>query len=368
MTTRTLPSALPSKVALVFIFFIAAAASYGGFFEKWTFRDGSRISAMAIAEGRAPRPFVYRQLLPALAVAAEKAVPASINQRFQAWLTADPKRHNMIHSYFPNAVDSADAPHAVRYYTLYFLTFGCLLAALFGLRALCFRLYGDLPAATLAALGTALLLPLFLTEGGYFYDMAELLFMVSAVWIALYGPVWLLVPLAAVATYNKESFLLFAIALYPFLRERYSRNTALALEILLIAVAVAVNVLVKYQFRDNPGDPAQFQLWSHLAWLLSPRAYLQFEVNYGVPTPKGLNVIHLFLLWWLARNAWPHLSRAMKQHIWIASGISLPLFLAFCYEGELRNFSLLYVGFAAMLCVNVSGMLQRAYRGGETVR
>lgn len=363
MTAQSPLHTLPSKILLVFICFFVSAASFGGFFEKWNFRDGTKFSAMAIVEGNAARPFVYRQLLPSLANLTEKAVPAAMNRSFQTWLASDPKHHNMIFSYFPNATDSAKTGYAVRYYTLYFLAFLSLTLAVFALRGLCFDLYGDAPAATLAALGMALLLPVFLTEGGYFYDLPELLFMALAMRLAMHHRLWTLVLVTALATFNKETFPLFVIALYPFLRAQVSLSRAMAIEAGLLVVATVINVLVKYQFSANPGDLAQFQLFDHIKWLMSPSAYMQFEVNYGVPTPKGLNVVNLLLLGILVRNAWKYLSPAMRQHIWWAFGISLPLFLAFCYEGELRNFSLLYVGFTVMLCVNISRALQRQYRG-----
>jgi len=358
----------PSKILLVFICFFVAAVSFGGFFEKWNFRDGTNFSGMAAVEGRATRPFVYRQLLPTLSNFADQLVPHHLNHGFQNWLARDPKHHNMIYSYFPNATDSANVAYAVRYYTLYFLSFLSLVAAVFVLRKLCLDLYGDQPAATLAAMGMALLLPVFLTEGGYYYDLAELMFMPLAVILAIRGNLWLLVAVVGIATFNKESFLLFVITLYPFLRNRLTLKRAVAMEAALLAIAVGINLMVKYQFSDNPGDFAKFQLASHIQWLLRPSSYFLFEVNYGVPTPKGLNVINLLLLGILVRNAWKYLSAAMRQHIWLAFGISFPLFLAFCYEGELRNFSLLYVGFTVMLCVNVAMVLQKWYRGAVTLR
>lgn len=368
MPTQTYTYHWPSKILLVFICFLTAAVSFGGFFEKWNFRDGTNFSGMAIVEGRAIRPFVYRQLLPVLSNLADRAVPDRLNRSFQDWLMQDPKHHNMIFSYFPNATDSANIAYAIRYYTLYFLTFLSLVAAVFALRKLCLSLYGDPPAATLAAMGMALLLPMFLTDGGYFYDLPELLFMPLAVMAAMRGNLWLLGFIVAVATFNKESFLLFVVTLYPFLRARLPVRRAMATEAALLAIAGAINLLVKYQFSTNPGGFATFQLSEHIEWLMHPSSYFLFEIDYGVPMPKGLNVINLLLLGILVRNAWKYLSPVMRQHIWFASSISLPLFLAFCYEGELRNFSLLYVGFTVMLCVNVAIMLQKWYRGAVMVR
>src|SRR5690349_7207381 len=114
MTPQTRLHDSVSKVFLVFICFFVSAVSFGGFFEKWNFRDGTTFSGMAVVEGTAKRPFVYRQLLPAITNLADRAVPASLDQRFQGWLARDPKHHNMIFSYFPNATDSAKVGYAIR--------------------------------------------------------------------------------------------------------------------------------------------------------------------------------------------------------------------------------------------------------------
>ena len=97
-----------AKILLIFITFIIAAASFGGFFLKWEFRDGTDHSAIEMLDGTAKRPFVYRQLLPAMANLVEQVTPERINQGFQNWLAADPLKHNLIHRFFPNAIDSTN--------------------------------------------------------------------------------------------------------------------------------------------------------------------------------------------------------------------------------------------------------------------
>ena len=98
--------ALAPKLLLLFIAFIVAAASYGGFFQKWEFRDGTTYSAPTMFEGTAKRPFVYRQLLPSMANLIEYVTPDRISQGFEHWLAANPLKHNLIYRYFPNAKDS----------------------------------------------------------------------------------------------------------------------------------------------------------------------------------------------------------------------------------------------------------------------
>lgn len=363
MNKSLLWHSLSTKLVLIFLAFIVASASFSGFFEKWNFRDGTRMSGMRTVDGTAYRPFVYRQLLPSMARFAEKVTPPSINKKFQDWLAQDPMRRNMIYRYFPNATDSADVKYAVRYYTLYSLTFASLFFAIFAIRALCYELYADMPAATLAAFTMALLLPVFMTEGGFFYDMPELLFMALAVLLAIKGRIVLLAIAVALGTVNKESFLLFVLTLFPFLRTRFSLRATLGIEAILLGIALVINLLIKMYYADNPGDLVQTQLLSHIKWLLHPSAYMEFEVNYSMPTPKGFNIVHLVLIALVAGNAWRYLSPTIRQHFWIAFIINFPLFLAFCYRGELRNLSMLYVTLVLMICINISMFLQRWYRG-----
>lgn len=363
MFKRVFPQAISAKILLLFIAFIVASASYGGFFQKWEFRDGTTYSAIEMFEGTAKRPFVYRQLLPSMANAVEYITPESINQKFQSWLAAEPLKRNFLYRFFPNATDSTNTEYSVRYYTLYGLSFGSLFLAIFALRALCREIYPDVPAATLAALTFVLIFPVMLTEGGYFYDMPELLFMALAVLLAIRGRILPLAIVVALATFNKESFLFFVLTLYPFLRNRFSLRATVMIEMLLLAIAVIINVVGKLYYADNIGEPVESQLVEHVLWLLKPSSYFAFEVNYGVPAPKGFNIIHVIVLAILVRSGWRYVTPAVRQHFWIALVINLPLFLAFCYEGELRNLSMLYMTLVLLFAINISLCLQNFYRG-----
>jgi len=363
MYTNVFPRSISSRILLIFIAFVIASASYGAFFQKWEFRDGTTYSAIEMFNGSAKRPFVYRQLLPSLANAVEYITPERINLGFQHWLASNPLKHNMLYRYFPNAKDSTNMTYAVRYYTLYGLAFASLFLAIFALRALCCEFLPDVPAATLAAFTFALIFPIMLTEGGYFYDMPELLFMAIAVLLAMRGRILLLAIVVALATFNKESFLFFVITLYPFLRKRFSFCATAAIEIVLLAIAAIINIVMKLHYADNIGEPVESQLVTHVLWLLKPSSYFSFEVNYGMPAPKGFNLIHLLVLAILVSNGWRYVPSAVRQHFWIALAINLPLFLAFCYEGELRNLSMLYMTLVILIAINISQCMQRFYTG-----
>lgn len=351
-----------SKLIFLFLCYIVAAASFGGFFEKWAFRDGMAYSAIEMLEGESKQPFVYRQLMPATANLVNKLVPADINRKFAAWLSADPLKRNFIYRYFSNARDSTNPQYMLRYYVLFAMTFASYFFGILALRAACLEFNPDKTAATLSAFAIALIFPMLTTVGGYMYDMMELLFMALAVLLAARGKVLLLAPLVAIATFNKESFLLFVLTLAPFFLARFSAKKTLLVSILLLGIASLVNLAVKVYYADNPGGFFVNQLPGHLLWLLNPRSYLLFEVNYGAVTTKGLNIVHIIIVAYLVRMAWRHLSPTLRQHTLIAAVINIPLFIAFCYQGELRNLSMLFVSFAVMVSIDITRYLQEFYR------
>jgi hypothetical protein len=354
---------LGSKTTMLFLCYLVAAISFGGFFEKWAFRDGMSYSAIEMMDGVAKRPFVYRQLMPSTANLVEELVPARLEQRFTDWLAADPHKHNFIYRYFSNATDSTNPRYVLRYYVLFVLCFASYLFGIAALRAVCCEMYPDATSATLAAFTLALVFPMLTTEGGYMYDMTEVLFMALAVLCALRGRLLLLGVIALLATYNKESFVFFILTLYPFLREKFSRRASLAIQGALLALTLSVNLWVKLRYAANPGGFVVNQLGEHVRWLLSPSSYMLFEVNYGAVTTKGLNIVHLIVVAFVVKNAWPYVPRTLKRHGWMALSINLPLFVLFCYRGELRNLSMLFVTFTVLLSVNISRYFQQVYRG-----
>ncbi|HYG32108.1 MAG TPA: hypothetical protein VD810_03875 [Methylophilaceae bacterium] len=352
---------IAARITFIFLCYVVAAASFGGFFEKWAFRDGMAYSAIEMMDGESKRPFVYRQLFPATANLINSLVPQEINDKFTSWLTADPPKRNFIYRYFSNAKDSTNPEYMLRYYVLFGMCFASYFLGILALRAACMEFYPDRVAATLAAFSIALIFPMLTTEGGYMYDMAELMFMALAVLLAAKGNIVLLALMVGLATFNKESFLLFVFALYPFIRARFSMKHTIAIGGLLLGIAAAINLAVKLYYAGNPGGFVVNQLPEHIYWLLDPRSYFLFEVNYGAVTTKGFHVIHLIIVAFIIRAAWRYLTPTLRQHVLIAAAINIPFFIVFCYQGELRNLSMLFVGFTLMVSIAISRYLQRLY-------
>jgi hypothetical protein len=130
----------------------------------------------------------------------------------------------------------------------------------------------------------------------------------------------------------------------------------------LLVVAAAVTVVIKLKYAHNGGGVVTYHLMENLVFLIHPSSYIGFEYNYGIPMTKGFNVINIILVAAVVRTAWGKLLPAVRQHLKIALLVNVPLFLAFCYPGELRNFSMLNVGFVITICVSIAAYLDRSYR------
>ncbi|VXC90450.1 conserved membrane hypothetical protein [Burkholderia sp. 8Y] len=340
---------------LAVIFYLVAAAAFHGYFAKWKFRDETPQFALpAMLDGTSDRPFVYRRLLPAIANEVERVTPETLRARAIDWLFADGRVHGPIAWFYPNAWDARNPKYALRYYLVFYMCFAALFLAMFAMRAVCLALNSDPVSSTLAPMVVAAASPLVLTEGGYFYDFPELLFMALAVWMAITGRALWLLAVTVVATFNKESFLFFTLTLYPFLRASFSAPKAWTIQASMLAFAGGVNMLIKLRYAHNGGGMVEYHLLDNLAFLAHAKSYLRFEYNYGVVTTKGFNLIVFAIAVLLLRAGWSALPDAVRRHVWIALVVNVPLFLLFGFQDELRNLSMLSIGVLMIVSVNIS--------------
>lgn len=358
---RTVGTALAGLPVLL-LFFVCSAAAYSSFFAKWGFcgtTESGDCMLQQMIEGTARRPWVYRRLLPELASWLDSHMPGSIH----GYLLQALQNGNLGLHYASPIAATAEAPEMLlTFYCIYVLS----LLAFFGAALLLWRigthLTSDKVASALAALIFVLAFPIFLTVGGNFYDFTELFFFALASWIALTQmPYWLIL-LAPVATYNKESFFFFLVTLYPVLVARFGwRRSAGWLSVAVLASGVAY-WWVKSRYIGNPGGMVEFHLSDHIEYFRRFRHYGQFEFQYGMLAPRGFNIINILLVVLLVRSGFKRLPTAMRRQIQLALVINVPLFLLFCYPGELRNLSMLYLGLVAMLACALSHWLSGFYR------
>ena len=196
--------------------------------------------------------------------------------------------------------------------------------------------------------------PYIQSEGGFFYDYPELAFFALAAWAALKFDWWTIIPLAALGAWNKETFLLFIPALYPFIRQRSSRLGAWFGIAVLSLVSIAVYLPIHSQFAHNPGGALEMHWRDQLNYFLDLRNLLfGLEKTYGVYTLRALSLGPMALLTWTVLRGWRRLPLLARQHAQIAAAINIPLYFVFCWPGELRNLSMLYVTFLLLLAVNL---------------
>jgi hypothetical protein len=352
-----------SLVLLVALFWIAAAATYGGFAAKFALCDQCRSAAWGPTEkpsarnagfkqmidGTARKPWVYRQLAPMIANAADRHIPSGLKQGFSGFMQA----HFLdTHPVAPGtffAKVTADAPdYHFRYMIVFYLGFLSAFATLFVLRAICLDLGAGSAAAIIAPMATMLAYPYVQTNGGYVYDYIELLFTSLAFLLAYRRQYALLILAAVLGTLNKESLFFFMPALYPVLRLNAGRNIARLTTLASIIASGLTYVAVRHAFQGAPGGSTVLHLMQNLRAYTSFWSYHELEATYGIIGPSGMFAGTLLLIAIIVQRGWADCPARVKQHLCIAALINVPLFLLFCAPGELRDLSLVFVGFVIL--------------------
>lgn len=326
------------------IFWMVAAASHSGFIAKWGLRDGSNIYGIEkILDGTADRPFVYRQLAPLVANFLDRHAPAS-------WKTGVEQLAGRLSTRVSKLPE-----YRFRYLAIYYLSFLSLLISLFLLRRILIDWGMEENVALVAPIAFVLALPYLQTQDGYFYDSIELLFFSAGFLLASRGRIAALIALAIPATINKETYLFFLATLYPLLRHVSTRRDASIGIGAAMSISLAVGLVIKFLFRDAPGGIVEFRLFQSLDWYGNPAKYFQSELTYGVIGPSGVFLGTLLFFAVVAMRGWPPCNPVIKRHIAIGAVVTLPLVLLFTFPGELRNLSILYVGFVVLLAYALGG-------------
>ena len=343
------------RVAAAFVvavlYVVVASASFHGYYAKWFMSDFARSqSLVAMLDGTAARPFVYRQLLPQAATMIERSLPEGVRAHIEQRL--DNARGALRH---PTGTDAAKAGYVIRYRIVYYATFLSLFLALFALRSVCLTIGVGQAAATAAPAIFALMIPILQTRGGYFYDLPELLAFALAARLALGGHAVSLLLLAVPATVNKESFLFYCVALLPLLMLRLSASKAIATAIGAAFVSGLTYLAIRHAYAANDGQNAIFQLFDNLLFYANPLNLFLFDQTYGLPLFKGYGIVVLGWFAVLMTYGWRTVPRCIHLHLMLAAAINVPLLLLFGAEGELRNLSMLYVATVAL----IAGATQR---------
>lgn len=339
-----------NKILLAFIFYTVAAASFNGFFAKWTFQDfDERYSFEEMYAGTAHRPFVHRQLIISIAKTIRSSVPEKTQEKFIAHL----ERHNYIADTYKNS--EVSQRYIIEYHLVYSISFICLLCTMFILRKICLEITDNKFSGILTPCLFALIFPILETAGGYFYDFSEIFFFALVTFFALKGCWIALILIAPIAEYNKESFLFFIVTLFPLLAAKLGNKKTFFALTTAIFLSGLVYLYVKSLYAGNPGGSTEIWLYSHLNEIFN--GWTKTEITYGVIFGRGMFLPHVLLVAWLIKCTWKKLSSMWKNHIKIAASINIPLYIIFCWPGELRNLSLLYISFIAMLSIFINDLI-----------
>jgi hypothetical protein len=339
------------------LFFVAASVSFHGFYAKSHLRENGVVGSYPkanfeeIMNGTAFRPFVFRRMLPDIARFVDRVVPEDAKTRFYNFQGIAPN------TYLHEIAESPTARNPLyffRYVALYAITFVFALIDLYAMYGVCRALNMPEPVAVFSSVLLEILLPYLMSGGGYFYDYGEIAFCALAVLFALRFDWWWLIPLAALGTWNKESFLLFILTLYPFFRLRRSKLVSFVAVAVLAGVCLAVYFPIRTHFAANPGGTVQTHWSDQMRVVLHPRTLLiKTDDVYGVRSLRPFTIFPFVLLVWTVVRAWRRLPDVIKRHAQIAAVINIPLFLLFCVPGEFRDLSLLYIAWLLVIAVNL---------------
>lgn len=355
-----------SQILCLILFVVASSASFSGFYQRWHFQESgpwlnnSRATFEDMVDGTASRPFVYRQLLPAIANAVDTIAPNSWRMALYSQACKPGTPNSMICA----SETARNRIYFFRYVIVYVTTYCSALLAVYGMYLVCTSLEVPRAAAAFASAMLIMLIPYFQTNAGYFYDYSELALMSLAVWSAIRFDWWLLIPITIAGAWNKESYLFFIVSLYPILRSKYPRAGALLRISSLCLICATIYYSFRLHFARNAGGPTEFNLPLHFQFLMHPlRLIASTEEIYGVRVPSPYTIGPIALLIWCIRRNWSRLPQAIRQHAAIAAIINLPLYFLFCFPGELRNLSMLYVSLLVLIASSINEWIVSSYTG-----
>ena len=209
-------SKLYYRVCLFLLFFVTASATFNGFYAKYHFYDWStwtiaplRLDAML--DGTGFRPFIYRQMLPTAANWIDGATPEAVKTWLFNRATPGPQVAG-------RDVRFPDRPRSGLFLPLP----GRLFRHFSFCAAGCVRHAHGLPGAGSESDCSGFCPGRLHSPASLFSEQGRLLLRLSrtgahgaGVWAALKFDWFWILPIAALGTWNKESFLLFIPALYP---------------------------------------------------------------------------------------------------------------------------------------------------------
>lgn len=341
-----------NKLLLIFIFYIVAAAAFEGFYASYAFMDilDERRTIDRMYDETAYRPFVYRQFMLQVSREITNLMSEETKANLIDKLTPDDFEQTYTEIEIHYGMSRIGENFFIEYHILYGMCFGFIFLSMFLWRQIAIEITGNEIVGTLTACCFAMIFPL-LEVRGVFYDCAELFFCALLAIFAYKGK-WLgVILLSPIAAYNKESTLFFVLALYPLISSKLPKKKAALVTIFAAFLCGCVYLYISAKYAGNLGGAVEYHFIDHLVWSLHLESWIDTRFVYGVYWFSGFAIFNILLIALVFKTAWKKLTQIWQTHIKILLIINVPLYIFLCGEDEIRNFSLLYVGFIAMLSI-----------------
>ncbi len=341
------------SVMVLLLLFFASAASFSGFYTRYHFFEteswNARRCVHKMIDMTADRPYVYRQLVPYLARTIDAHVPEGIKTKLAN--SKGPNGETVYSAIFDmNISQSSDALFELL--CVYIIAFAFCCCSSFVMYLLLREQRFRIIESLLATVFLMLLIPYFMTNGGgEFYDYSELAFFCVSILLVMKKKIVYLIPVAILATFNKESYLFFVISMFPVFSYFYNKWKAILATIGFSAISGVVYMWLRNIFAHSGGGSIEYHLYEQMLYFTNPGfLWGHFSLMYGILLPGPLTLIPLGILIALYSTSKARISLYMRrQAIW-AFAITLPLFVLFCHPGEARNWSMLYPVLGTAIC------------------
>ena len=205
--------------------------------------------------------------------------------------------------------------------------------------------------------------PLTFQNGGYFYDFIELLGLFAGVYYFLSGRMFLSTFVLFLASFNKETTFLFALFLF-FL---YSQEKTIRYRIKWTSIQTTVCLVgyfyLQWRYASSPGNIVEKHLSENLLYWFNPISYIQFSnlIGKGVATPDMNSIFFLvpFLSW--LKSGWSISSSNRRYFLMSSFLVSFALLFFFGFKNEIRNLSLAFPAFFIILVVGGNEFFDRIH-------
>jgi hypothetical protein len=352
---------LPYFFFLILLYMLVASAVLYPFLRKWTniVTDPTKraYSFQQIMEFSSHRPYVYRVLMPCLVNRTYALIPKHIREGNPAFLQLGAE-----HFLPASEISTWSSELKIKYFIACYWMFLFLFASLLALRGLTLVFFrGKRLLADVGPMAFGLLLPLsFRGGGGFIYDFPEMFFLFACLALIASGRYTWFYVLYPLALLNKESFAL-CIVFYAILLLIQARYGNMVVHLVTqTVIAVVIIVFVKWMFSEHPGGTVEFHFANNIRYWSIPKSWVSFMTAYTpfIPFPTPLNILVLPFFGWMLFSGWREKPRILKI-LFLTSGlISIPLFLLFCWNNELRNLSLMFPFAYLLSCHTILGLYE----------